>query len=158
MRVAGARRARGAAAGGIELDLDDGDDDEGGGAVSAGGTLRAALLLRERDASSANAERASAAAKRGTVPRRPVSSLEAYVSSSADARVVEDALRDADAVDVEKYPSNDDDEVSGEISSKWKRLGTPRRPGGWTRPSGRRDVTTSTTTSRCTPILASGWR
>ena len=119
-----------AAARGFELDLDDGDDDEGGGAVSAGGTLRAALLLRERDASSANAESwRSAAAKCVESVRSPASassSLEAYVSSSADARVVEDALRDADAVDVEKYPSNDDDEVSGEISeSKWKRLGTP---------------------------------
>ena len=117
-----------AAARGFELDLDDGDDDEGGGALSAGGTLRAALLLRERDAGAVNAESwRSAAAKCVESVRSPASassSFEGYFSSSADVRVVEDALRDAEAVDVEKYPSND--EVSGEVSeSKWKRLGTP---------------------------------
>ena len=133
-----------AAARGIELDDDDddGDDDVGGGALSAGGTLRAALLLRERDAVNAvNAESwRSAAAKcvesvrngrngRAESVRSPASSspsFEAYVPSSADARVVEDALRDAEAVDDEKYPGSHDDEGSGEISeSKWKRLGTP---------------------------------
>ena len=96
-----------AAARGFELDLDDGDDDEGGGALSAGGTLRAALLLRERDAGAVNAESwRSAAAKCVESVRSPASassSFEGYFSSSADVRVVEDALRDAEAVDVEKY-------------------------------------------------------
>ena len=68
-----------AAATGIELDLDDGDDDEGGGAVSAGGTLRAALLLRERDAGAVNAESwRSAAAKCVESVRSPASASSSF--------------------------------------------------------------------------------
>ena len=90
--------------------------------MSAGGTLRAALSLRERMRRS---ERGIVAVRREAW-NRSVPGVRVVVvrgtSSSADVRVVE-ALR-REAVDDEKYPSND--EVSGEVSeSKWKRLGTP---------------------------------
>ena len=142
---------------GIELDLDDGDDDEGGGAVSAGGTLRAAFLLRERDASSRTRTWRSARGIR-SVPGVRVVVLEACVSSSADARVVEDALRDADAVDVEKLLERRRRSFRRDFREQVEAAGHPRDGQAVDRPSGTRRGTTSTTTSRCTPMRASGWR